>query len=154
MFLTQLRLMDKISIYFACVTTNPPSAGTAHYTGGIVCMGMHLHTSTYTWTRERMSTSVGLLCFGSWHCGWWRHSVGDLDCLTLGSRADIVMTILHAQYRHRTIPSALNRGHVSRKGNSLCLFMLPRGSILLSMFQGNGKLQKVEWTVLQLRIYV
>lgn len=69
---------------------HPPSAGTAHYTRGIVCKGMHMHTSTYICTKECMSTSVGMLSFGSWHCQvCWPPSEGvsGLDCVTLGSRA-------------------------------------------------------------------
>ena len=67
MFLPQLQLMDKISIYSACVTTTPLTAGTAHYTRGIVYEGMHMHTITYTHTciKECMFTSVGMQCFGS-----------------------------------------------------------------------------------------
>lgn len=82
---------------------HPPSAGTAHYTRGIVCKGMHMHTSTYrhTCTKECMCTSVGMMCCGSWRCqgsrlggdirsrvkvGWWHQSDGGLDSITLGSR--------------------------------------------------------------------
>lgn len=71
--LSQLQLMKKISIYCTCVTTKP-TAATAHFIKGIVCMGMYLYTSIdrRICRKECMSTSEGLLGFGLWHCqGFW-----------------------------------------------------------------------------------